>query len=72
MGARSKENMLYEVMGQQTTAGEQKSSAVASAAAEPGGLEEPAAKDMGQQVSGRRRYVRKKCRILSDERIRLT
>ena len=69
---RSKENMLYEVMGQQATAGEQKSSASASAAAEPGGLEEPAAKDMGQQVSGRRRYVRKKCRILSDERIRLT
>ena len=69
---RSKENMLYEVMGQQATAGEQKSSAGASAAAEPGGLEEPAAKDVGQQVSGRRRYVRKKCRILSDERIRLT
>ena len=69
---RSKENMLYEVMGQQATAGEQKSSAVASAAAEPGGLEEPAGKDVGQQVSGRRRYVRKKCRILSDERIRLT
>ena len=69
---RSKENMLYEVMGQQATAGEQKSSAGASAAAEPGGLEEPAAKDMGQQVSGRRRYVRKKCRILSDERFRLT
>ena len=59
-------------MGQQATAGEQKSSAVASAAAEPGGLEEPAGKDVGQQVSGRRRYVRKKCRILSDERIRLT
>ena len=69
---RSKENMLYEVMGQQTTAGEQKSSAVASAAAEPEGLKEPAEKDVGQQVSGRRRYVRKKCRILSDERIRLT
>ena len=69
---RSKENMLYEVMGQQATAGEQRSSAVASAAAEPGGLEEPAGKDVGQQVSGRRRYVRKKCRILSDERIRLT
>ena len=69
---RSKENMLYEVMGQQATAGEQKSSAVASAADEPEGLEEPAAKDVGQQVSGRRRYVRKKCRILSDERIWLT
>ena len=69
---RSKENMLYEVMGQQATAGEQKSSAVASAADEPEGLEEPAAKDVGQQVSGRRRYVRKKCRILSDERIGLT
>ena len=27
---------------------------------------------MGQQVPGRRRYVRRKCRILSDERIRLT
>ena len=69
---RSKENMLYEVMGQQATAGEQKSSAGASAAAEPEGLGEPAGKDVGQQVSGRRRYVRKKCRILSDERIRLT
>ena len=69
---RSKENMLYEVMGQQATAGEQKSSASASATAEPEGLEKPAGKDVGQQVSGRRRYVRKKCRILSDERIRLT
>ena len=69
---RSKENMLYEAVGQQATAGEQKSSAAASAAAEPEGLREPAAKDVGQQVSGRRRYVRKKCRILSDERIRLT
>ena len=69
---RSKENMLYEVMGQQATAGEQKSSASASATAEPGDLEKPAGKDVGQQVSGRRRYVRKKCRILSDERIRLT
>ena len=59
-------------MGQQATAGEQKSSAMFSAAAEPGGLEDSAAKNMGQQVSGRRRYVRKKCRILSDERIRLT
>ena len=64
--------MLYEAVGQQATAGEQKSPAVASAAAEPEGLEEPAAKDVGQQVSGMRRYVRKKCRILSDERIRLT
>ena len=45
-------------MGQQATAGEQKSSAVASAAAEPEGLEELAAKDVGQKVSGRRRYVR--------------
>ena len=69
---RSKENMLYEVMGQQATAGEQKSSASASATAEPEGLEKTAGKDVGQQVSGRRRYVRKKCRILSDERIRLT
>lgn len=69
---RSKENMLCEVMGQQAIAGEQKSSAVASAAAEPEGLGELAEKDVGQQVSGRRRYVRKKCRILSDERIRLT
>ena len=48
---RSKENMLYEVMGQQTTAGEQKSSAVASAADEPEGLKEPAAKVMGQQTT---------------------
>ena len=43
--------MLYEVMGQQATAGEQKSSAMVSAAAEPGGLEEPAAKDVGQQAT---------------------
>ncbi len=48
---RSKENMLYEVMGQQTTAGEQKSSAVASAADEPEGLKEPAEKVMGQQTT---------------------
>ena len=69
---RFNETCSYEVIGQQATAGEQKSSASASATAEPEGLEKPAGKDVGQQVSGRRRYVRKKCRILSDERIRLT
>ncbi len=71
-GTRSKENMLYEVMGQQATAGEQKPAAVTLAHAEPEASADAAGKDVGQQVSAKRKYTRKKCRILSDERIRLT
>ena len=56
---RFNETCSYEVIGQQATAGEQKSSAVASATADEG-LEKPAGKDVGQQASGRRRHVRRK------------
>ena len=69
---RSKDNMLYEVVGQQVTAGEQKPAAAAPAPAEPEASADAAGKDVGQQTSGKRRYVRKKCKILSDEHIRLT
>lgn len=69
---RSKENMLYEVVGQQETAGEQKAVAAASAPDRRDGAADRAGKDVGQQMSCRRKYTRKKCRILSDERIRLT
>ena len=69
---RSKDNMLYEVMGQQATASGQKTAVEASVASEPGGHADNAGEDMGQQVSRKRRHTRKKCGILSDERIRLT
>lgn len=69
---RSKDNMLHEVVGQQVTAGEQKPAAVAPAPAGSEASADAAGKDVGQQASGKRRYVRKKCKILSDEHIRLT
>ena len=70
---RSKDNMLYVVMGQQTTAGgldAATAGSVPSASPEPGA--NAVGKDVGQQVPRKRRYIRKKCRIISDERIRLT
>ena len=70
---RSKDNMLYVVMGQQTTAGgldAATAGSVPSASPEPG--VNAVGKDVGQQVPRKRRYIRKKCRIISDERIRLT
>ena len=69
---RSKYNMLYEVVGQQVTAGEQKSAAAISAPSEHEATADATGKDVGQQASGKRRYVRRKCKILSDEHIRLT
>ena len=70
--SRSKENMLYEVMGQQAAAGGQKPAVAASAPDEPKAPADMTGKDVGQQVSAKRKYTRKKCRILSNERIRLT
>ena len=69
---RAKDNMLYEVVGQQAggkwTAG--------GGAAEPQTEAVPSSTtsdaDVGQQASGKRRYAWKKCTILSDERIRLS
>ena len=69
---RSKDNMLYEVVGQHVAASEQKSAAVTPAPAEPEAPGDATGKDVGQQVTGKRKYVRKKCRILSDGHIRLT
>jgi len=63
--------MLYEIMGQHTTGKQEPPDAVehTSSFSEPEAL---TAKVMGQQLPRKRQYVRKKCKILSDERIRLT
>lgn len=72
---RSKDNMLYEVMGQQASAGGHEAASAGSvppASPESDAHADTVGKDMGQQMPGKRRYSRKKCRIISDERIRLT
>ncbi len=59
---RSKDNMVYEIMGQHTIV------AVAQ-------TKNDEQKDMGQHVSqdkGKRQYIRKKIRIISDEKIQLS
>ena len=68
---RAKDNMLYEVMGQHATGKREPSAAVGQA---PSSSEPEAATPavMGQQLPRKRQYVRKKCKVLSDERIRLT
>jgi IS4 transposase len=63
--------MLYEVMGQHAPGKRDPSDTVeqASSSSEP---EAATAGVMGQQLPRKRQYVRKKCKVLSDERIRLT
>ena len=58
---RLKENILFESAGQQPAGGK-------GAAAQAG----KAAGDVGRQPAGKRKYTRKDCTVLSDERIRLT
>ena len=62
---RPKENMLYEAVGQRTPAGAG-APGVSGAQAEAGAT----GRDMGQHTP--RKYTRRNCRVLSDERIRLT
>jgi len=68
---RAKDNMLYEVMGQHATGRREPHDTVkyASSFSEP---EAATAGVMGQQLPRKRQYVCKKCKVLSDERIRLT
>ena len=69
---RAKENMKYENVGQQ------KPDSVLNVAGEkliPVGDKlhtDAAGKDMGQQTLGKRKYARRKCRLISDRVIRLT
>ena len=68
---RLKENILFESAGQQPAGGK----GAAAGAAGPTGPAAQAGKaagDVGQQPAGKRKYTRKDCTVLSDERIRLT
>ena len=72
---RLKENILFESAGRQPAggkaagdAGQQPAGGKGAAAAQAG----KAAGDVGQQPAGKRKYTRKDCTVLSDERIRLT
>lgn len=69
---RAKENMLYEVVGQHT--GGKWSPAGKAASPAPVANKDGAAggETVGQQMPRRRKYIRKKCVTLSDERTRLT
>ena len=72
---RSKENMVYEVVGQQVSAGGQNTGiaeTASSALSEADVRMDVAGNAVGQQVSGKRKHTWKKCRILADEHIRLT
>ncbi|MFA6931232.1 MAG: hypothetical protein WCT05_12980 [Lentisphaeria bacterium] len=68
---RAKDNMLYKVMEQHATEKREPHDTVkhASSSSEP---EAATAGVMGQQLPRKRQYVRKKCKVLSDERIRFT
>jgi len=68
---RAKNNMLYEVMGQHVTGKREPADAFEPTlpSSEP---EVATDRVMGQQLPRKRQYVRKKCKVLSDERIRLT
>ena len=81
---RLKENILFESAGRQPAGGKAAGDAgqqpaggkgAADGAAGPTGPAAQAGKaagDVGQQPAGKRKYTRKDCTVLSDERIRLT
>ena len=66
---RTKDNMLYEVMGQHAAEKREPHDTIkrVSSSSEP---EVATAGVMGQQLPRKRQYVRKKCKVLLDERIR--
>ena len=68
---RAKDNMLYEVVGQHVGG----KWTVDGAAPEPQPEAAPSSSaseaNVGQQMSGKRKYAWRKCTVLSDERIRL-
>lgn len=71
---RAKENMVYGVMGQHVSG--KSAASLVDAQTEDAEIERKrtltgSPEVMGQHVSGKRKYRRKKCRIVSDERIEL-